>query len=103
MFKPILIATCLGLSFAACAADEKNARSPNSQDTRTAACNKEAGEKKLQGDRRTKFMTDCMSSGSALRPDKTTACNKTDRKKAPKDEKHKGDIAIDSYSWSDKC
>lgn len=74
MFKPILIAVCLALPLMASAADEKK---PNEQQSRMAACNKQAGEKDLKGDDRKKFMSNCLSGGdSNPQHNKMTACNK---------------------------
>jgi hypothetical protein len=57
MISKLLIATCLVLPIAAMAADEKK-MTPQQQ--KMATCNKEAGDKKLAGDERKKFMSSCL-------------------------------------------
>jgi Ni/Co efflux regulator RcnB len=65
MLKQILMAACLALPLAAVAADtttsskEKKEKTPQQQ--KMASCNKEAGDKKLSGEERKKFMSDCLS------------------------------------------
>lgn len=59
MLKNVLIAACLALPLAAMAADEKKQLTPQQQ--KMATCNKEAGEKKLAGEERKKFMSSCLS------------------------------------------
>jgi hypothetical protein len=79
MFRPLLIAACLALPFAAVAQDKKM----TPQQEKMAACNKDAGAKSLKGDERKQFMSDCLSA-SADKPstaqraqqEKMTACNK---------------------------
>ena len=64
MLKHVLIAACLALPLAAVAADEKKStetKEKTPQQQKMAACNKEAGDKKLAGDERKKFMSDCLS------------------------------------------
>ena len=56
MLKPMLIAACLALPFAAVAQDKKM----TPQQEKMAACNKDAGAKNLTGDERKKFMSECM-------------------------------------------
>ena len=97
MFKQIMIAACLALPVAAYAADEP--KKPNPQNTRMAACNKDAGEKKLSGDERKKFMSDCLSAekktqAAKAQPaksqqDRMTICNKTAGEKALKGDDRK--------------
>ena len=65
-------------SFCAYAADVKTA-----QQEKMASCNKQAGEKKLTGDERKKFMSECLSNKSASEGKPLTAqqnkmkdCNK---------------------------
>lgn len=94
MFKPILIAACLALPFAAYAADEKTDKKANPQTAKMAACNKEAGEKKLAGDDRKKFMSDCLSAQKKAQPttsqqNKMAACNKSAGEKALKGDDRK--------------
>lgn len=82
MFKNMLVAACIALPLAALAADE---RKPTAQQQRMTACNKEAAEKKLAGDERKKFMSECLSAGKAAaaadkkmtpQQQKMRACNK---------------------------
>jgi len=67
MLKHALIAACLALPLAAVAADTKSAatttehKEKTPQQQKMAACNKEAGDKKLAGDDRKKFMSTCLS------------------------------------------
>jgi hypothetical protein len=80
MIQKFLIAACLVLPVAAMAADEKKL---TPQQQKMATCNKEAGEKKLAGDERKKFMSECLSAKGAGAEKKMTAqqqkmatCNK---------------------------
>lgn len=57
MLKPLLIAACLALPLAAAA--------ETAQQQKMATCNKEAGAKKLSGDSRKQFMSECLSAGGA--------------------------------------
>lgn len=63
MLKHVLIAACLTLPLAALAADTKTAekKEPTAQQQKMSACNKTAGEKKLSGEERKKFMSTCLS------------------------------------------
>jgi hypothetical protein len=77
MLKPMLIAACLALPFAAVAQDKKM----TPQQEKMAACNKDAGAKNLKGDERKKFMSDCLSSDAPsaaqkAQQEKMTSCNK---------------------------
>ena len=76
MLKHVLIAACLALPLAAVAADEKKEMTPQQQ--KMASCNKEAGDQKLAGDERKKFMSTCLSAGGkkVSQQDKMTSCNK---------------------------
>ena len=56
MLRPLLIAACLALPFAAVAQDKKM----TPQQEKMATCNKEAGDKQLKGDERKKFMSTCL-------------------------------------------
>ena len=68
----ILIAAWLALPLAA-VAQEKMTR----QQAKMATCNKEAGDKKLEGDARKKFMSECLSATRRRRSSrKMTTCNK---------------------------
>ena len=64
MLKHVLIAACLALPLAAVAADEKKPaekKEMTPQQQKMASCNKDAGDKKLAGDERKKFMSSCLS------------------------------------------
>lgn len=76
MLKDVLIAACLALPLAAMAADDKKELTPQQQ--KMATCNKEAGEKKLAGDERKKFMSTCLSGDAKkmTQQEKMTHCNK---------------------------
>lgn len=76
MLKEVLIAACLALPLAAMAADDKKELTPQQQ--KMATCNKEAGEKKLAGDERKKFMSTCLSGDAKkmTQQEKMTHCNK---------------------------
>ena len=77
MLKNVLIAACLTLPLAAVAADPKKEMTPQQQ--KMATCNKEAGEKKLAGDERKKFMSTCLSADGGKQmsqQEKMTHCNK---------------------------
>lgn len=70
MLKHALIAACLALPLAAVAADTKSAttttetKEKTPQQQKMTTCNKEAGDKKLSGEDRKKFMSTCLSAGS---------------------------------------
>jgi len=81
MLKHVLIAACLALPLAAMAADEQRATEKKEltpQQQKMANCNKEAGEKKLSGDERKKFMSTCLSADGKkiTQQEKMTYCNK---------------------------
>jgi conjugal transfer/entry exclusion protein len=82
MLKHVLIAACLALPLAAVAADEKAATQTKEltpQQQKMASCNREAGDKKLAGEERKKFMSTCLSAGGGKKvtqQDKMTSCNK---------------------------
>jgi len=94
MISKLLIAACLVLPVVAMAADEKK-MTPQQQ--KMATCNKDAGEKKLSGDERKKFMSDCLKADSGAAPEKKmtaqqqkmASCNKDagDKKLAGDDRK----------------
>ena len=90
MLKEVLIAACLALPLAAMAADDKKELTPQQQ--KMATCNKEAGEKKLAGDERKKFMSTCLSGDAKkmTQQEKMTHCNKeAGEKKLAGDERKK--------------
>lgn len=84
MLRKLLIAACLVLPVAALAADEqKPARKMTAQQQKMGTCNKEAGDKKLAGAERKKFMSECLKADHAAASGKMTAqqqkmadCNK---------------------------
>jgi hypothetical protein len=82
MLKHVLIAACLALPLAAVAADEKAAtrtKELTPQQQKMASCNREAGDKKLAGEERKKFMSTCLSANGGKKvtqQDKMTSCNK---------------------------
>ncbi len=71
MFKHALIAACLALPMTVVAQEKMT-----EQQTKMATCNKEAGDKKLEGDARKKFMSDCLSADKPTQQEKMTMCNK---------------------------
>lgn len=80
MISKLLIAACLVLPVAAMAADEKKL---TPQQQKMSMCNKDAGDKKLAGDERKKFMSECLKADSGGGEKKMTAqqqkmstCNK---------------------------
>jgi len=76
MIKQVLIAACLLLPVAAMAADAKKM---TPQQNKMATCNTEAGDKKLDGDARKKFMSECLSAKPAAKSsqqEKMKVCNK---------------------------
>jgi hypothetical protein len=109
MLKQIVIAACLALPLAALAADEKmpaEEKKATPQQQKMAACNKEAGEKKMAGGERKAFMKECLSAGSAKaapvkaaqasaspaktkQQEKMAACNKEAGEKALKGDERK--------------
>ncbi len=87
MLERILIAALLAVPLCAIAADDK-AKTP--QQEKMVACNKEAGEKGLQGDERKKFMSQCLSAGKKMtQQDKMKACNKEAGEKSLKGDERK--------------
>lgn len=82
MLRQWLIATCLAVPLAAVAADA----APTAQQQKMTTCNKAAGDKKLSGDARKSFMSQCLSAdgspGAAAsnkkmtQQEKMSACNK---------------------------
>jgi len=82
MLKQVLIAACLALPLVAVAADDKKATGAKEltpQQQKMSSCNKEAGDKKLAGDDRKKFMSECLSADGGKKmtqQEKMTYCNK---------------------------
>ena len=61
--KKLMMALAVAVfALSAQAADEKK---PNAQQDKMTACNKDAGAKKLEGDARKAFMSDCLSAKPA--------------------------------------
>lgn len=94
MLKHVLIAACLALPLAAVAADEKKpteTKEMTPQQKKMTACNKEAGEKKLAGEDRKKFMSTCLSADGKkmTQQEKMTYCNQAagEKKLAGEDRK----------------
>jgi hypothetical protein len=53
-------------------------------------CNKQAGDKKMEGDARKKFMSDCLSADKQTQQEKMTMCNQqAGEKKLAGDERKK--------------
>lgn len=71
MLKHVLIAACFALPMTVVAQEKMT-----EQQTKMATCNKEAGDKKLEGDARKKFMSDCLSAKKVSQQDKMKSCNK---------------------------
>jgi hypothetical protein len=65
MLKQLLLAVCVAAPLAALAAD-----TATPQQQKMTTCNKEAADKKLSGDARKSFMSECLSSGGAQASDK---------------------------------
>lgn len=83
MIRNVLIAACLVLPVAAMAADDKGEKKMSAQQQKMGTCNKEAGDKKLAGDDRKKFMSDCLKADHAAakkemtpQQQKMATCNK---------------------------
>jgi hypothetical protein len=71
MLKHVLIAAYFALPMTVMAQEKMTA-----QQTKMATCNKEAGDKKLEGDARKKFMSECLSAKKMSQQDKMKSCNK---------------------------
>ena len=85
MLKHVLIAACFALPLTAVAQEKMTA-----QQTKMATCNKDAGDKKLEGDARKKFMSECLSAKKMSQQDKMKSCNKeAGNKKLAGDERKK--------------
>lgn len=86
MMKRLLTVVCLALPLAAVQAeDKKPSPAQAAQQEKMAACNKQAGDKKLSGDERKKFMSQCLSAAGVqpskgehkmTQQEKMSACNK---------------------------
>lgn len=51
-------------------------KEPTAQQQKMTMCNKEAGDKKLAGDERKKFMSECLKAQPMSQQDKMKVCNK---------------------------
>jgi hypothetical protein len=72
MLKRVLIAACFALPLSVVAQEKMT-----EQQSKMGTCNKEAGDKKLEGDARKKFMSECLSaSKKPTQQQKMTTCNK---------------------------
>ena len=97
MLKQLLIAACIAVPLAAVAQDKKpmpddkkpaaaavaqdkkpmaDEKKPTAQQQKMTMCNKDAGDKKLEGDARKKFMSECLSAKKTSQQDKMKTCNK---------------------------
>jgi hypothetical protein len=78
MFKSLTIAAALALPLTVLAADE--AKQPSAaqqkQQQKMADCNKQAGDAKLAGDERKKFMSQCLSAKGLPAPEAAKAEHK---------------------------
>jgi hypothetical protein len=82
-----LVAVALCTASLAHAADEKKL---TPQQEKMKACNTQAGEKKLEGDARKTFMSDCLKAGVPMsQQEKMKACNKDATAKALKGDERK--------------
>ncbi|MGH6622687.1 MAG: PsiF family protein, partial [Burkholderiaceae bacterium] len=75
MIRQWLIAACVAVPLTAMAADKE----PTAQQQKMTACNKEAGDKKLSGDARKSFMSQCLSADG--KPAAASAGNMTQQDK----------------------
>jgi hypothetical protein len=73
-----LAATLLAAAFlTASLAHAADAKKMTPQQEKMKACNAQAGEKKLEGDARKAFMSDCLKAGMPMsQQEKMKACNK---------------------------
>lgn len=77
MLKQLLIAACFAVPLAAVAQDKMAAdKKPTAQQQKMSTCNKDAGDKKLEGDARKKYMSECLSAKKMSQQEKMTTCNK---------------------------
>ena len=77
----LVLASLAGPSFAAshAASAPMADKKPTAQQGKMATCNKDAGDKKLEGDARKAFMKECLSAkpvAAATQQDKMKLCNK---------------------------
>ena len=75
MHKLMMALALAAFALSAQAADEKK---PTAQQSKMATCNKDAGDKKLEGDARKAFMKECLSAkadGRTAQQEKMKACN----------------------------
>jgi hypothetical protein len=77
MLKQLLFAASVGLPLVVVAQDK-----PAPQQQKMATCNKTAGEKKLSGDARKAFMSECLSA-----PGGTAAATESKKERTPQQQK----------------
>ena len=93
--KKLLSLTALGLALTlgAGAHAAEDAKAPTNQQSKMAACNKEATAKSLKGDERKQFMSECLKADAKPAPltqqQKMTVCNKDASAKALKGDERK--------------
>jgi psiF repeat len=86
----VIIATLLALSCLTASLAQAAERAMTPQQEKMKACNAQAGDKKLEGDARKAFMSDCLKAAKpATQQDKMKACNKDASAKALKGEDRK--------------
>ena len=75
--KKLLVLTLASLFACATAyaADDKVAPKTNTQQTKMATCQKEAGDKKLEGKARQDYVNDCLKAKPAKAKSKMAECN----------------------------
>jgi hypothetical protein len=72
LLAAVIAVTAFALSGTAAAADNK----PTAQQEKMKNCNMEASDKKLEGDARKSFMSDCLKTKQVSQQDKMKVCNK---------------------------
>ncbi len=63
--KQLISLLALGLALAVGGAHAADEKAPTAQQNKMKTCNAEAGDKKLAGDERKKFMSSCLSGKAA--------------------------------------
>jgi Cys-rich protein (TIGR04453 family) len=74
--KTLITVLALALAAASMSVQAADEKKPSAQQNKMSECNKEAGEKKLAGDERKAFMSQCLSGGKMTQQEKMTMCNK---------------------------
>ena len=72
LIQLIAVGVCLSFGVAHAAEGDKK----TAQQEKMAACNKDAGDKKLAGDERKKFMSTCLKATPVTQQSKMASCNK---------------------------